>query len=171
MLTRGPRRPDVSDSCLLRMAELLLCLPECRQEGKRKEDLLCRVPCLLCPPDGQPCHLEDLLRWPGGLLYWPEGLLYQSAGFLYQQEVLLTSVLLCRPGASFIVRGVTYVGQMVSSKAATFRPANPQHAGSNYPHGLLRVAQAIFQRTRVLRGYQIFGTHHFIQKLYEIRVS
>ena len=56
-------------------------------------------------------------------------------------------------------------------KAATFRPANPQHAGSNYPHGLLRVAQAIFQRTRVLRGYQIFGTHHFIQKLYEIRVS
>ena len=59
----------------------------------------------------------------------------------------------------------------VRNKAATFRPANPQHAGSNYPHGLLRVAQAIFQRTRVLRGYQIFGTHHFIQKLYEIRVS
>ena len=91
MPTRGPRRPDVSDSCLLRMAELLLCLPECRQEGKRQEDLLCRLPGLLCPPDGQPCHLEDLLRWPGGLLYWPEGLLYQSAGFLYQLEVLFTS--------------------------------------------------------------------------------
>ena len=91
MPTRGPRRPDVSDSCLLHMAELLLCLPECRQEGKRQEDLLCRLPGLLYPPDRQPCHLEDLLRWPGGLLYWPEGLLYQSAGFLYQLEVLFTS--------------------------------------------------------------------------------
>ena len=57
------------------------------------------------------------------------------------------------------------------NKAATFRPAYLQHAGSNYPHGLLRVAQAVFQRTRVLCGYQIFGAHHFIQKLYEIRVS
>ena len=43
------------------------------------------------------------------------------------------------------------------SKAATFRPAYPQHAGSNYPQGILRVAQAIFQRKRVVRGYQIFG--------------
>ena len=59
---------------------------------------------------------------------------------------------------------------MLHTKAATFPPAYPQHAGSNYPQGILRVAQAIFQQTRVLRGYQIFGTHHFIHKLYGIRV-
>ena len=58
-----------------------------------------------------------------------------------------------------------------SSKAATFRPAYPQHAGSNYPQGILRVEQAIFQRTRVVRGYQIFGLFLEIQRLYKIRVS
>ena len=36
MSTRGPRRPDVYDSCLSRLPELLLCLPECLQELKRK---------------------------------------------------------------------------------------------------------------------------------------
>ena len=57
------------------------------------------------------------------------------------------------------------------NKAATFRPAYPQHAGSNYPQGVLRVAQGIFQRMRVVRGYQIFGLFLEMQKLYEIRVS
>ena len=59
----------------------------------------------------------------------------------------------------------------MGTKAATFRPAYPQYVGSNYTQGLLRVAQAIFPQTRMLRGYQVFGTHDFIQKLYEIRVS
>ena len=53
-------------------------------------------------------------------------------------------------------------------KAAT---AYPQHVGSNYPRDIFRVAQAIFQQTRVLCGYQFFGTHRFVQKLYEIRMS
>ena len=85
--TRGP---DVSDSGLLCLPELLRCLPEYRQERKRQEDLLCRLQGLLYPPEGLARHLDDLLRWPGGL-YWLDCLLYQSVGFLYQPEVLLIS--------------------------------------------------------------------------------
>ena len=60
---------------------------------------------------------------------------------------------------------------MESAKAATFRPRYLQHAGSNYTQGTLRVAQGIYQRTRVVRKYQILGLFLVIQKLYEIRVS
>ena len=76
--TMSTRGLDESYSGLFRLPELLLCLPEYRQQGKRQEVLLCRLKDLLYPQEGLPYHLKDFLRWPSGLLYWPEGLLYHS---------------------------------------------------------------------------------------------
>ena len=56
MSTRGP---DESHSGLFCLPELLMCLPECRHEGKWQKVLLCRLQGLLYRPEGL---LEDLLR-------------------------------------------------------------------------------------------------------------